>query len=109
MGWVYVAAGTAAASLVVAGVTGGIALSDKSTASPVCNAQGMCTTEQGVKAGNDARTMANIETGALIVGAAALVVTALLWWTEPRGGEPQASATHSATVRWSPEGATWVW
>jgi hypothetical protein len=109
MGWVYVAAGTTAASLVVAGITGGIALSDKSTASPVCNAQGMCTTEQGVKAGNEARTMANIETGALIVGAAALAVTALLWWTEPRGGEPQAGATRGTSVVWSPQGATWVW
>jgi hypothetical protein len=91
---------------VVAGVTGGIALSDKSTASPVCNAQGMCTTEQGVKAGNDARTMANVETGALIVGGAALVVAALLWLTEPRG-EPRASVTRN--VLWSPAGATWVW
>jgi hypothetical protein len=109
VGWTYVAAGTAAASLVVAGITGGIALSDKSTASPVCNAQGMCTTEQGVRAGNEARTMANIETGALIVGVAALAVTAILWWTEPRADEPQAGATRGAALRWAPAGAVWVW
>jgi hypothetical protein len=108
-GWTYVAAGTAAASFVVAGITGGIALSDKSTASPVCNAQGMCTTQQGVNAGNEAHTMANVETGALIVGAVAVVVTALLWWTEPRSGGPQASATHGAAVRWAPAGTLWVW
>jgi hypothetical protein len=108
-GWVYVAAGTAAASLVVAGIAGGVALSDKSTASPVCNAQGMCTTQQGVNAGNEARTMANVETGALIVGVVALAATALLWWTEPRGGEPQASAMRGAGVGWGPAGAVWVW
>jgi hypothetical protein len=112
-GWIYVAGGAAAASLVVAGITGGIALSDKSTASAACNAQGICTTEQGVNAGNEARTMANVETGALIVGAAALVVTALLWWTEPRGHEPRANAmrnaTHEGTVLWSTAGAAWVW
>ena len=101
MGWVYAAAGIGVASLAVAGITGGVALGQKSIASPVCNGEGVCTTEQGVNAGNEARTMADIETGAFVVGGVALVAAAILWWTEPRA--------RRAGVVWTPSGAAAVW
>ncbi|MGO8999715.1 MAG: hypothetical protein ACLQVI_40840 [Polyangiaceae bacterium] len=99
-GWTYAAAGLGAASLIVAGVTGGVALGQKSIASPVCDASGECTTAQGANAGNLAHTMADVETGALVVGGVALVVAIVLWGTEPRVG----SRARAASVRWTPGG-----
>jgi hypothetical protein len=84
-GWSYAAAGVTVAAGILAGVTGGLALSQRSTTLPVCNAEGICTTQQGVNAGNEARTLANVETGALVVAGVALVATVVLFATEPRG------------------------
>jgi hypothetical protein len=100
-GWTYAAAGIGAASLAVAGVTGGVALAQRSTASPVCNAAGLCTTQAGANAGNGAHTMANVETGALVVGGVALAATLILWLTEPH-----ARGTNAA---WAPGSVTAVW
>jgi hypothetical protein len=100
-GWVYATGGIGVASLIVAGITGGVALGQKSIASPVCSGTGVCTTEQGVNAGNLARTMADVETAALIVGGVALVAAIVLWATEPRA--------RRAGVVWTPSGVAAVW
>jgi hypothetical protein len=102
-GWTYAAAGVTLASGIVAAITGGVALGQKSIASPVCNLQGICSTEQGVNAGNEARTLADVETGALVVAGVALVATLVLLWTEPRSG------AHAAAVAWRASGAGLVW
>lgn len=99
--WVYVTGGAGIVAVAVAGVTGGIALAQRSDASSVCNAHGACTTSQGVNAGNEAHTMANVETGALVVGGVALAAALVLWLTEPR-------ATRTA-VALAPGGAVLTW
>ena len=105
VGWIYAAGGVGLASLAVAGVTGGLALAEKAKASPVCNAQGMCTSSQGVSAGNEARTLADVETGALMVGGLALAAALVLWWTEPH----PRSAAHGMSVVWLSSGWAAVW
>jgi hypothetical protein len=101
VGWAYATAGIGVASLAVAGITGGIALSQRSETSSVCNAAGVCVTERGVKAGNEARTMADVETGALVVGGVAVAAAIVLWLTEPRA--------RRTSLVWTPGGVTAVW
>jgi hypothetical protein len=83
-GWIYATGGVGVVSLVVAGVTGVVALSARSKVSDACNAQGMCTTQEGVSSGNEAHTFANVETGALVVGGVTLAAALVLWLIEPR-------------------------
>ena len=76
--WTFAAAGLTLASFGVAAVTGGLALSERSTANAACSASGVCATAHGASAGNDAHTLADVETGALLVGGVALVATVVL-------------------------------
>ncbi len=99
--WTYVAGGVGIAALAVASVTGAVALAKRSDASPVCDPQGVCSTPAGVSAGNEAHTMANVETGALIVGGVALAAALVLALTEPR-------ARHTAVAP-APGGAVVTW
>ena len=104
-GWTYAAAGVGAAAVVVAGITGGIALGQKLIRVPVCDDAGVCATQRGVDAGNEARAMANVETGALVVGGVALAAAIVLWLTEPhaRDGVPAAITSvgaRGASVAW---------
>ena len=103
LGWVYVTGGIGVAALAVAGVSGGVALAERGTASMACNAQGVCTTLQGAKAGNEAHDAANVETGALVVGGIAVAAALVLWWTEPR------QPARGAKIVWGPAGIGAVW
>jgi len=89
--WIVVSAGLGVAGLAVAGVTGGLALADRSTASSDCTGA-VCRTQAGADAGNTARTLANVETGAIVFAGTALVAAAILWLTEPSAHASTASA-----------------
>jgi hypothetical protein len=70
----------------------------------VCNAGGTCSTQRGVDAGNEARGLANVETGALVVGSVALIAALVLWWSEPHLASAPGTAGSWGPGGWS---ATW--
>jgi hypothetical protein len=104
--WTLVAGGVGIAGGIVAGITGGLALSKKPTIASECNALGVCATQQGVDAGNTARTLANAETAALAVAGAGVVAAIVLWLTESPA--PRLSARGS-TVACLATGVAAVW
>jgi hypothetical protein len=81
--WTYAVGAVGVAGLVVAGTTGMLSIAKRSTASSDCNAMGVCTSQQGVDAGNAARELANVATAAWVVGGIALGAAIVLWLTEP--------------------------
>jgi hypothetical protein len=95
--WTSVALGVGAAGFAMAGIATGVALAQRSTANADCDASGACTSQAGVDAGNDARTFANVATAALVLGAAGLVVAAVLART---GAPASAQAWSRAGVSW---------
>jgi hypothetical protein len=84
--FMFIAIGVAGAGAVVAAVTGGLALSKKSTAASDCDADGACSSAAGVDAGNTAKGLANAETVAIVAGGVALATAIVLAMTEPKGG-----------------------
>jgi hypothetical protein len=104
-GWLYAAAGVGGAALVVAAVGGIAAVREKAIASPVCDAHGLCSTQQGVDAGNQAHALADVATGAFVAAAVALSAALVLWWLEPR----RQGAPGAGPVVWRPDGAAAVW
>jgi hypothetical protein len=104
--WTLAAGGVGIASGIVAGITGGLALSKKPTIASECNALGMCASQQGVDAGNTARTFANAETAALAVAGAGVVAAIVLWLTESPA--PPSSARGSS-VAYLATGVAAVW
>jgi hypothetical protein len=81
--WTYSVGAVGVVGLVVAGTTGALAIAKGSTASNDCNASGVCATQQGVDAGNAARSLANVATVGCVVGGIALAAAIVLWLTEP--------------------------
>lgn len=86
----YAALGLGAAGVVVGGITGGLALGDKTTADKqcpkfTCNAQGFEAVERG-------RTMALVSTVGFAVGGAALATGVILFLTRPKQTPPPVSA-----------------
>jgi hypothetical protein len=81
--WTFVALGVGAAGFGTAAVTLALALAQKAQTSG-CNGSGVCTSREGVDAGNMARGMANAATVGLIVGAVGLVGAIVLELTEPK-------------------------
>jgi hypothetical protein len=88
--WTYASAGVGGAGIVAAAVLGGLALAKKSSADSACDAQGMCTTQQGADDGNAARGLANAENVAIVVGGVGLAVAIVLALTEPRSARSSA-------------------
>jgi hypothetical protein len=52
----------------------------------------VCATQQGVDAGNAARSFADVATGGALVGGIALAVALVLWLTEPSAQQRPAAA-----------------
>jgi hypothetical protein len=88
--WIWIAGGVGALGLATMGVTGGVALSDKSTSQHSCNANGTCASQHDADAGNSARTFANVATVSAIVAAAGLGAALVFYLIERR--EAKASS-----------------
>lgn len=83
----YVVGGVGIAGLVVGGVTGGLALGEKSTVDASCPNR-VCN-DAGTKALESGRTMGLVSTVGLAVGAAGVVGAVILWLTEPIAKKPK--------------------
>jgi hypothetical protein len=103
--WTFIALGVGAAGVAVAAGTGAVALAKTSTVGAECNAQGRCTSQTGVDAGNAARGLANVETVALVVAGAALAASLVLALTEPKGARPKVGVGIRGSEPWI--GASW--
>jgi hypothetical protein len=88
-----VVAGVGVVGIAVGSVFGVMALSKNDDAKRLCP-QSTCTSADGYKANDDAKSVATIATVAMIVGGAALVGGAVIYFTAPR-----ASAEKSADTR----------
>jgi hypothetical protein len=84
----------------VAGTTGALALAKRSTASSDCNASGVCTSQQGVDAGNAARDLANVATVGWVVGGVALAAAVILWLTEARDTSAPPRSVAGLAAEW---------
>jgi hypothetical protein len=89
VGWI--AAGTGAAGLVLAAVSGAILVDDKSTIDHECPGK-QCLTSSGLDAVNRSRTWLPINTASWIVGLAGAGVGAYLVLANPGGGRVAATA-----------------
>jgi hypothetical protein len=105
--WILLAGGVGVAGGVVAGVAGGLALQERSTAGSGCDPTGVCTSQHAVDAGNEARGLANAETVALAVAGVGIVIAVVLWLTE--SSPPRASAGGGAGVAWGDTGRAATW
>jgi len=85
-----VAGGVGLVGLGVGGVSGAVALSDKSDAQTLCPTS-RCPTQAGLTKWQSTATAANVSTAAFIVGAVGVVGAAVLWFTAPgpRGASAQ--------------------
>lgn len=86
--------GVGVAGLVVGGVTGGLAMSNKKIADANCVVQN-CTAV-GADAGTTGRLQANVATVAFSVGLAGLATGAVLWLTAPK---PKDAATPTGAIQ----------
>ncbi len=105
--WILVAGGVGIAGGIIAGIAGGLALHERSTAASGCDAQGVCASQQAVDAGNEARGLANTETVALGVAGVGIVVALVLWLTD--SSPPRAATGGGAGVAWGDTGHAVVW
>ncbi|HLV19259.1 MAG TPA: hypothetical protein VKZ49_00195 [Polyangiaceae bacterium] len=85
----YVVGGVGVAGVLTSFITGGLALSKKSTMEDNCNAQHQCNAE-GLEAADAGSTLANVSTAAFAVGAVALTVGTILVLTSDESGREVA-------------------
>jgi hypothetical protein len=87
----YATSGVGAAMLVVGGVTGGLALSKKSTVNADC--KNLVCTSTGQSAVTAGRTLGNVSTAGFVIGGAALATGIALYFTAPKkpAGESRAA------------------
>jgi len=100
-----VALGVGVAGVAAGGLTGGLAVAKKSTASSDCTAQGVCGSQTGVDAGNTARGLANAATITLVVGGLGLATALALALTEPATATPTVRAGLQGVTPWM----AWSW
>jgi hypothetical protein len=79
-------AGVGVAGLAVGTIFGLQAKSKKDEADETCDG-GVCTTDSGVRAGEDAHKAGNIATIGMVVGTAAVVGGVVLWFTAPSANQ----------------------
>lgn len=82
-----VAGGVGVAGLVVGGIAGAVALSNRSTANEQCPSEVYafrCPTEAGTSAWNSATSAGDVSTVAFVVGGVFVAGAAVLWFTAPK-------------------------
>jgi hypothetical protein len=84
----YAALGIGAAGLIMGGVTGGLALSNKQSADEQCPK--FACTPQGLEAVEHGRTMARISTIGFAIGGAGIAAGVILFLTRPKPDKPPA-------------------
>lgn len=96
----FVAGGIGAAGFLVGAIAGGMAISAKGTMEQDCTAAAggvmKCQSQAGVDAGNRARTLANVSTAGIVLGAVGLTVGAVLVVLDGRKASPSREAPKPA-------------
>jgi len=90
--------GVGVAGVVVGSIFGVQAMSKHSEAKKSCEGT-QCTSPEGVKAGNDAHSAANVSTIAMIAGGVALAGGVTLWLTAPKGSTQVGLTSGGLTIR----------
>jgi hypothetical protein len=102
--WAWVTGGVGVANLVVGIITTAAMLGERSTAEEFC-VDDVCSSDEGVDAGNAARTLAHVSTAAHVIGFSHIAASAAMFLFFSGDGGSSDSAAWSVDLQGCPDGS----